>query len=946
MARSSPPPRPGAKTPEEPLKVTLALPDAALLSREPCLPLVNDLDLEVIGPDGTLYRGNHFAGYDSVPNAPSPRYAEQCRRRSTSASLLPGDYLVRVRARHVVEDVHFNTAAIEQDFALVISGDLARPRGGTVLLDRPAYTAPSQIQVSVFDLARAASNTVSIVLKSTTEPGGETYALHAAGNYGAFTGAVVTVAGSAVVDQKLQVHTGDTIEADYTDSHGVKRVATAVADVAPPTISGVSATLDLGVLTITWQTGEPANSIVRYSTNLTFNLAVTNSALVTTHIVRLTRLIPGKPYYFYVTSSDGAGNLMTNNNSGTNFSFVGVATPTALLVDAYDPVDLSPLIPDSTYTNALAAAGFSFAHWKVSARGAPQLSDLQAFPVVIWRVIDDIVYYGVDEDGLPEPAATNNTLSAQQQVMIEDYLAGGGAFCMASMNILSQLGNVSFRKNVLQVAGFKQNPDPPTPCISCDEDFGVPAIVGATDPLTSGMSIALDYSNYPSFDDWWGDIYGPDFSDTLTPGTTATPILFESVSGKPCGLKYPSVGFDSPGRVVFLSFPLDAVPFSGSAPNNQVALLRNIINFLAPGVNGGGAVSFDSAFYSIPDQVSVEVADSDLAGAGQTEATCSVSSSTNRVTVTLFETTRPGLFRGLLTLATNAALNQLPVRNGDTITASYFDASNNSNVLASARVDTTPPSISQVSATTRFGDATVTWTTSKPADSLVQYGESVLLGRTAYSSQLVTNHAVTITSLAANRDYFYEVTSRDAADNSATDTNLYTFTTQKPSAPPWFDNLESGAGNWTVKPDAMGTELNWTLGKPNNGLQTAGYSGNNAWGSDLDGQQAGIASSYLYSPPIDLSGFSQATLSFWHCFDFTFDILNLLYLEEGQIRIAHDTTTAPNTLPVLVDFTYDASHDWTQTNLDLTPYVGSTIMVVWQYGGFGTTTPMYRLAGG
>ena len=141
--------------------------------------------------------------------------------------------------------------------------------------------------------------------------------------------------------------------------------------------------------------------------------------------------------------------------------------------------------------------------------------------------------------------------------------------------------------------------------------------------------------------------------------------------------------------------------------------------------------------------------DSDLAGAGQAQAIFSTSSSTNRVTVTLNETTHPGLFRGFLTLvATNAAANQLAVRNGDTITASYFDASNNSNVVATATIDTVPPVISQVSAVTGFGDATVSWATSKPADSLVQYGESVLLGRTAYSGALVTNHAVSVGGLA------------------------------------------------------------------------------------------------------------------------------------------------------------------------------------------------------
>ena len=85
-----------------------------------------------------------------------------------------------------------------------------------------------------------------------------------------------------------------------------------------------------------------------------------------------------------------------------------------------------------------------------------------------------------------------------------------------------------------------------------------------------------------------------------------------------------------------------------------------------------------------------------------------------------------------------------------------------------------------------YGDAIVSWTTSKPADSLVQYGESVLLGRTAYAATLVTNHIVTISALSANRDYYYQVTSRDAAGNTATDDNqgaLYTFTTRKgPSA--------------------------------------------------------------------------------------------------------------------------------------------------------------------
>ncbi len=149
------------------------------------------------------------------------------------------------------------------------------------------------------------------------------------------------------------------------------------------------------------------------------------------------------------------------------------------------------------------------------------------------------------------------------------------------------------------------------------------------------MNVTLDYSSYPSFDDGFGDVYGPDFSDTFTPSADATAITFESVSGKPCGMSYPNIGVDSPGRVVFLSFPFDAIPTNGTAPNNAVALLQNIINFLAPGVNGVGVVLLDNTVYTTNDVVTVEVGDSDLAGTGQTTASFMASSRTNRTMVTL-----------------------------------------------------------------------------------------------------------------------------------------------------------------------------------------------------------------------------------------------------------------------------------------------------------------------
>ena len=935
---------------DQPLKVTLAYTDvpgfpAALTA------LVNDLDLEVVGPDGTLYRGNQFGAGESVPNAPTPDTLNNVEGVFLSQPT-PGDYQVRVRATKVVQDAVSNTPAIDQDFALVSSGDLARPGSGLILLDRPDYTAPGVMQIEVLDAARAAGNTVSVLVTNLTEHKGLTSLLRAAGNYGVFTNSVATVTGQAGAGQ-LQIANGDSLEADYVDATGTKRSATAVADLVPPVLSAVTVTTDLGILTITWQTSEPAGSVVRYGTNsANLNLAVTNAAPVTSHVVKLTKLIPGKTYYFVVSSTDAAGNPATNNNSGADYTFIGQATPVALLVDAYDTVaeeaNGATVIPDSAYTNVLAAAGISFGFWKVNDRGYPQLSDLQPFPVVIWRVTDDQVNYGVDGDGLPDPTATNNTLNAQQQFMIETYLNGGGSFFMASMGILSQLGNVSFRQNVLQVAGFVQNSDPPAPCSDCDEDFGVPAFFGAAGGVANGMYMTLDYSSYPSFDDGVGDVYGPDFSDTFTPSSAATAITFESVAGKPCGMSYPSLGVNSPGRVVFLSFPFDAVPTNSAAPNNAVTLVRNAINFLVPGVNGVGVVFLDHTVYTTNSVVTVQVGDSDLAGTGQTMVTFTASSRTNRSTVTLRETSHPALFTGTIELvAGNAGTNQLAVSNGDTITAVYWDASNNTNVTATATVDTVPPAISQVAAVTDYSDAIVTWLTSEPADSSVRYGESLLPDRSAYAGALVLNHSVTINGLSANRVYYYEVVSRDQAGNTTVDDNngnLYTFQTLKAPSPPWFDNLESGAPDWTVVPDPVnGSDINWTLGTPDNLLVTSAYSGTNAWGSDLDGNQDFfIASSYLYSPVIDLTGFTSATLTFWDVYDFSeVDPTFGMPLEDGGVLISTNSATAPGDLPTVVDFAGNMAGTWQQEAVDLTPYVGQTVQVVFYYQSVNFGDPIY-----
>src|SRR5439155_1317249 len=101
--------------------------------------LVNDLDLEVIGPDGTVYHGNQFDQGESIPNSPARDNINNVEAVYLSVPM-PGEYIVRVRAQRVVEDSRVDTQAIDQDFALVISADIQPPGTGLLLLARGAHT--------------------------------------------------------------------------------------------------------------------------------------------------------------------------------------------------------------------------------------------------------------------------------------------------------------------------------------------------------------------------------------------------------------------------------------------------------------------------------------------------------------------------------------------------------------------------------------------------------------------------------------------------------------------------------------------------------------------------------------------------------------------------------------------------------------------------------------
>ena len=109
--------------------------------------------------------------------------------------------------------------------------------------------------------------------------------------------------------------------------------------------------------------------------------------------------------------------------------------------------------------------------------------------------------------------------------------------------------------------------------------------------------------------------------------------------------------------------------------------------------------------------------------------------------------------------------------------------------------DVTPPNIANVTVSSiNLTSAVITWaTTDENSNSIVDYGETALLGQMAGNfDDSTTSHSVTLTNLTASTTYYFQVRSQDSAGNTATDNNsgnYYSFTTLKDTTSPVISDV-------------------------------------------------------------------------------------------------------------------------------------------------------------
>ncbi len=172
-------------------------------------------------------------------------------------------------------------------------------------------------ELGIFLIDYSATGQIEITIQSDTEPTPETILLTEITDH-RFEGSI-TVTDQAPVqgDKKISVKHGDAIRAHYSvyPDDAVVQV-----DCESPEIYDVDVTnMSASSFTVTWQTNEPADSIVLWGPASPPSNTVFNSQFGLSHQVMISNLEINTRYYFMVKSQDKAGNLSEDPDDGTYY---------------------------------------------------------------------------------------------------------------------------------------------------------------------------------------------------------------------------------------------------------------------------------------------------------------------------------------------------------------------------------------------------------------------------------------------------------------------------------------------------------------------------------------------------------------------------------------------------------------------------------------------------
>jgi concanavalin A-like lectin/glucanase superfamily protein/Big-like domain-containing protein/purple acid phosphatase-like protein len=563
-----------------------------------------------------------------------------------------------------------------------------------------------------------------------------------------------------------------------TTSSGVAVTVSNPTDTTPPALGAIGATtIGAAAATITWTTDEPADSQVDYGTSPSYGASTARDAsAVVSHAQSLGPLAAATTYHYRVRSRDAAGNLAIS----------GDLTLTTLEVPG-------PIAQWTLDDGAGVLAADSSGHANVGTlTGGPVWTAGRRDTGLLLDGVDDYVSVphapALDAFPLSVTAWFKTSTSAGVRGLVNKYVAG------------SYDGYQVFLQDGRLCAWYLRD----TSNYVYDGGDCTMSTPGYNDGQWHQVAFVVDDSG--------GELYVDGALKASQPwtGTAGAPTTTQGIH---LG-HYPGAF----GGAEFLPATIDEIRIYDRALGaDEVSAL---LGELPP----------------VGDAVPPVISNVGVSAVGSTDAT--VAWTTDEAAdsqVQYGTTTAYGSFTPLSAALSTAHVQGLTGLSPGTVyhyrvwsaDPAHNVAVSNDSVFATA--DTAAPVITSVSATgLSWWGATITWTTSEPADAQVEYGRTPAYGTsTSLDSALVASHSQALGGLAAGTAYHYRVKSRDAAGNLAVSGD-FTFTAAP--APPTvaYWKLDDGSGNKAA--DASGKANTGTL--QNGPLWTSGRKGG---GLSLDG---------------------------------------------------------------------------------------------------------------
>jgi hypothetical protein len=295
-----------------PLKVMLAWNDW------PGAGLVNDLNLEVVCPNGTVLRGNQFSNGSSVASGTAD--AVNALEGVIIPHPAPGLYAVRVTAVNVPGGEEPGSG--RQRYALVAAGDLFDSSVGLVRIDRERTGVQAALGVTLLDSDLSGAGLVTVSAESTTEPDPEPLRLSETAQRGLFAGTLHVAPGTPARDGTLQVRDGDIIKVSYEDRHppGVSYDTCVVDGTAPVIRSFELDNITNNSAFLRFSTDEVSSIKVIY-TGGAGELTSTDWMVSFGHELELRGLSPRTSYTADIELADLFGNVRRADFNGSHIRF-------------------------------------------------------------------------------------------------------------------------------------------------------------------------------------------------------------------------------------------------------------------------------------------------------------------------------------------------------------------------------------------------------------------------------------------------------------------------------------------------------------------------------------------------------------------------------------------------------------------------------------------------